>query len=80
MEDFKKRILEEYIEVSNRAVKLEAFLSTDKFKELNKEMQVLMKLQNRYMNGYIECLVQRLELLLTEEQMNAFMTERRIVE
>lgn len=80
MEDFKKRILEEYTEVSNRAVKLEVFLSTNRFKELDKEMQVLMQLQNHYMNGYIECLIKRLELLLTEEQMNAFMTERRIVE
>lgn len=80
MEDFKKRILEEYTEVSGRAVKLEAFLSTNRFKELDKEMQVLMQFQNHYMNGYIECLVRRLELLLTEEQVNAFMTERRIVE
>lgn len=63
MESFIERLIDEKNEVSGRAAKLEVFVDTDKFKEIDSEQQVLLRIQLKAMHTYIQCLHERLVLL-----------------
>ena len=63
MEDFIERLIDEKNEVSGRAAKLEVFVDTDKFKEIDSEQQMLLRIQLKSMHTYIQCLHERLVLL-----------------
>ena len=63
MEDFIKRMIDEFNQLEERASKLNLFISTnDKFKELPKEKQELMLLQLQGMRTYEYALNKRIAL------------------
>lgn len=67
MEDFVKRLITEESELSEKIEKLGLFLDTEKFKELDIEMQNLMIEQYNYMHQYDQVLVKRIALLNNDE-------------
>lgn len=63
MEDFVKRLIVEKDELNDKLTKLSLFITLDKFKELDKEMQDLLSKQEQIMQEYVEILDRRVEIL-----------------
>ena len=61
MEEYQKRMLNEYKELNDRCIKLEKFIMTDKFDELCEEEQFDMHQQLNYMKQYRRILKSRCE-------------------
>lgn len=73
MEDFKKRILNEFTELNDKCEKLGNFINTNKlYNESLPEIQVLMRNQLRFMEGYRQCLYDRIQLIITEKELEEF--------
>lgn len=63
METFKDRLRVEYEELSDKIEKLESFLKSDVYREIEKEQQILLRSQCAVMIQYRDILKKRLELL-----------------
>lgn len=64
MEAFKERLIQEYVELDERQVKLQDFiLKNPKFESLETEIQTSMLVQNEAMKSYLHALNQRMKLL-----------------
>lgn len=64
MEAFKERLIQEYVELDERQVKLQDFiLKNPKFESLETEIQTSMLVQNEAMKSYLHALKQRMKLL-----------------
>ena len=63
MPDFISRLIAERNELSERLDKLKAFLTTESFMKIDKQQQVLLWSQSGLMQGYLNTLNKRLELL-----------------
>ena len=61
--DFKTRLLEETRELAIKLNKLNEFMASDKFIELDRENKDLLYEQQRTMSTYLQILGKRLELL-----------------
>lgn len=59
--DYLKRMYEEFDELKNKFVKLQAFITGDNFKHLDETQQHYLRLQYNFMNGYINVLGHRIE-------------------
>lgn len=66
-ETFKDRLVIEYEELEKKFDALVEFLKTEQFRSLSSEMKVEMEFQKEAMGDYLECLLNRLELLSTEQ-------------
>ncbi len=60
MSTFLERLIAEETELNEKKAKLQAFIDTDVFKNVDKEQQSLLKIQLNAMATYSECLNQRL--------------------
>lgn len=60
MSSFIERLLAEETELNEKKAKLELFVNTDAFKNIDKVQQSLLKVQLAAMSTYSECLNQRL--------------------
>jgi hypothetical protein len=67
MSTFIERLLAEETELNEKKAKLEAFVETDAFKNVDKEQQSLLKIQLNAMATYSECLNQRLIQINSKE-------------
>lgn len=73
MEDYKKRLIQEFKELDDRCTKLNMFITeSPKYKELGEEMQVLMNEQLQYMQGYLKCLYKRINLTITIKEIEEY--------
>ena len=63
MADFKERLQEEKAQLEERLNKLDAFLQSEKVKEIDDVQKALLKVQATAMNTYLQCLSERLERL-----------------
>jgi len=63
MGDFIARIKDEKKELKDKLDKLSSFLDSEKFNELDKNQQRLLRKQHSAMDEYYNCLVLRLDLL-----------------
>jgi hypothetical protein len=68
MSEFKQRLIEEHRDLAHKLNKLQTFLETDVFSNLNNEHQTLLTLQENHMNSYLTCLTKRISLLQEEEK------------
>ena len=80
MEVFKKRLLEEYDQLTDRLTKLENFAhhNNDKFLSLSENMQDLMLNQYKFMSGYQYCLGRRINLLISEDEIKEYRAAQNI--
>ena len=60
METFKERLKIEYTELMDKVTKLDAFINTDKFNDIDTIQKVLLLAQASAMHTYLVCLDQRL--------------------
>ena len=60
--DYLKRMYEEFDELKNKFVKLQAFITGDNFKHLDETQQHYLRLQYNFMNGYINVLLVRIKI------------------
>lgn len=67
MSDFKSRLVDEFEQLIERVQKLESFMGTEKYEEIDEIHQELLVEQHEHMTGYISVLMQRLELLKEED-------------
>lgn len=73
IEDFKKRLIVEVRELSDRVNKLSAFINGNpKFKELDDRNRELLDKQLHHMTGYLECLNERISYLVTSEEIDEY--------
>lgn len=72
MEDYKKRLLIEFSELNAKKNKLEEFIGTIKFEELDIPITILMKNQLIFMKGYLQTLYDRINLTISALEMNEF--------
>lgn len=74
MEAFKTRLIQEYVELDERQVKLQDFiLKNPKFESLETEVQTSMLVQNEAMKSYLHALKQRMKLLgITTEEVEGY--------
>ena len=72
MEDYKKRLLEEFSDLNTKKVKLEGFIGSLKFEELDIPIKLLMKNQLVYMKGYLQTLYDRINLTITALEINEY--------
>lgn len=63
MSTFLERLSLEESELSEKIVKLDAFVNGENFKNIDSTQQRLLKIQLKAMLTYSECLAMRLELL-----------------
>lgn len=56
-----KRMYEEFDELKNKFIKLQVFVTGDKFKQLDEAQQHYLRLQYHFMNGYLNVLGHRIE-------------------
>jgi hypothetical protein len=63
MADFKERLQEEKAQLEERLNKLDAFLQSEKVKEIDDVQKALLQVQATAMNTYLQCLLERLERL-----------------
>jgi hypothetical protein len=63
MSTFIERLLQEETELNEKKAKLQTFIDSDGFKNVDKEQQSLFKIQLNAMATYSECLNQRLILI-----------------
>ena len=67
MSTFIERLIAEETELNEKKAKLEAFVGTDAFKNVDKEQRSLLKIQLNAMATYSECLNQRLIQINSKE-------------
>ena len=72
MEEYKKRLLIEFSELNAKKNKLEEFIGTIKFEELDIPVKILMKNQLVFMKGYLQTLYDRINLTISTLEMNEF--------
>ena len=72
MEDYKKRLLEEFSDLNTKKVKLEGFIGSLKFEELDIPIKLLMKNQLVYMKGYLQTLYDRINLTILALEINEY--------
>ena len=72
MEDYKKRLLEEFSDLNTKKVKLEEFVGSLKFEELDIPVKLLMKNQLVYMKGYLQTLYDRINLTISTLEINEY--------
>ena len=72
MEDYKKRLLEEFSDLNIKKVKLEGFIGSLKFEELDIPIKLLMKNQLVYMKGYLQTLYDRINLTISALEINEY--------
>lgn len=72
MEDYKKRLLEEFSDLNTKKVKLEGFVGSLKFEELDIPIKLLMKNQLVYMKGYLQTLYDRINLTISALEINEY--------
>ena len=72
MEDYKKRLLEEFSDLNIKKVKLEGFIGSLKFEELDIPVKLLMKNQLVYMKGYLQTLYDRINLTISALEINEY--------
>lgn len=63
MEDFVKRIADEQTELNEKSIKLEAFLASERYNDLDLEMQILLSRQMGVMKEYDNILLECIKLL-----------------
>lgn len=61
MEDYEKRMLDEYNDLAKKVDKLYVFTKSDKFKELDKDEKYDLSAQYIAMKDYEDCLLKRLK-------------------
>jgi thioredoxin-related protein len=67
MSNFLDRLKNELLELKEKKDKLNEFIQSDSFLNISKNQRNLLKLQHLSMCTYCECLEQRLEFILSEE-------------
>ena len=72
MEEYKKRLLEEFSDLNTKKVKLEEFVGSLKFEELDIPVKLLMKNQLVYMKGYLQTLYDRINLTISALEINEY--------
>lgn len=72
MEEYKKRLLEEFSDLNTKKVKLEGFVGSLKFEELDIPVKLLMKNQLVYMKGYLQTLYDRINLTISTLEINEY--------
>ena len=72
MEEYKKRLLEEFSDLNTKKVKLEGFIGSLKFEELDIPVKLLMKNQLVYMKGYLQTLYDRINLTISALEINEY--------
>jgi hypothetical protein len=63
MSDFKTRLVEEQVQLEEKLNKLDAFLLSEKVKEIADVQKALLQVQATAMNTYLQCLKERIERL-----------------
>ena len=63
MSDFKTRLVEEQAQLEEKLDKLDAFLVSEKVKEIDDVQKALLQVQATAMNTYLQCLKERIERL-----------------
>ena len=63
MSDFKTRLIEEKAQLEEKIDKLDAFLVSEKVKEIDDVQKALLQVQATAMNTYLQCLKERIERL-----------------
>ncbi len=63
MSDFKTRLIEEKAQLEEKLDKLDAFLVSEKVKEIDDVQKALLQVQATAMNTYLQCLKARIERL-----------------
>jgi len=63
MNDFKTRLETEKVELEEKLNKLDAFLVSEKVKDIDDVQKALLQVQATVMNTYLQCLKERLERL-----------------
>ena len=63
MSDFKTRLETEKVELEEKLDKLDAFLVSEKVKDIDDVQKALLQVQATAMNTYLQCLKERIELL-----------------
>lgn len=76
MEEYKKRLLNEFSELNAKTNKLNEFLDTAKFEELDTSVKILMKNQLVFMKGYLQTLYDRINLTISISEINEFDKEK----
>lgn len=63
MSDFKTRLLDEKQQLDEKREKLQAYLGSDKFMQIDAVQQRLLNIQIHAMNTYSQCLLERITAL-----------------
>ena len=63
MSDFKTRLETEKVELGEKLDKLDAFLVSEKVKDIDDVHKALLQVQATAMNTYLQCLKERIERL-----------------
>lgn len=63
MEDFKTRLVEEQAQLEEKLNKLDNFIVSEKFNDIEDTQRALLQVQATAMNVYNQCLKERLERL-----------------
>lgn len=63
MSEFKTRLIEEKAQLEEKLDKLDAFLVSEKVKEIDDVQKALLQVQATAMNTYLQCLKERIERL-----------------
>ena len=63
MSDFKTRLVEEQAQLEEKLNKLDAFLMSEKVKDVDDVQKALLQVQATAMNTYSQCLKERIERL-----------------
>ena len=60
MSDFKTRLVEEQAQLEEKLNKLDAFLMSEKVKDVDDVQKALLQVQATAMNTYLQCLKERI--------------------
>ncbi len=63
MSDFKSRLLNEELELKDKTEKLDAFLQSENFNKIEDVQQLLLLIQFKAMETYLQCLNARIKKL-----------------
>jgi hypothetical protein len=63
MSDFKTRLVDEQAQLEEKLNKLDAFLMSEKVKDVDDVQKALLQVQATAMNTYLQCLKERTERL-----------------
>jgi len=66
MSDFLSRLKEEKAQLDERGNKLHDFITGEKFRDINRVQQTLLKIQLQAMTTYGQCLLERITWLENE--------------